>query len=70
MNFAAKMTRSTQRMSIGIHVAGCACLNMHGKKAATWGLDAATVGDAIAEVAASEDAEARGIKVKAAPCAK
>lgn len=70
MNYAAKASRTNQALAISVHAAGCACLNMHGKKAATWELDATTAAEALAEVSASEDAEARGIKVKLAACAK
>jgi hypothetical protein len=70
MNFAAKMSRTSQAIRISVHAAGCSCLNMHGKKAPTWALEAVTVEAALEEVRNSEDAEARGIKVKAADCTK
>lgn len=70
MNFAAKMSHTSQAIRISVHAAGCACLNMHGKKAPAWELEATTVEQALAEVRDSEDTEARGIKVKAADCTK
>lgn len=72
MNFSAKFSKSTAKtLAVKIHAAGCSCVT--GKNSAKtgyqWGLEASSLKDAIAEVKKTEDADARGIKVKAAPCA-
>jgi hypothetical protein len=68
MNFAAKYVPASH--SISIHVRGCNCLNMNGRKAPVIELEATTVQDAIREADESEDATARGMKVRAAACTK
>jgi hypothetical protein len=73
MNFTAKFAKSTSAtMAIKIHAAGCGCVggNNNAKTGYQWGLESTTLPAALAEVKASEDADERGIKVTAAPCAK
>jgi hypothetical protein len=73
MNFTAKAAKSTSdQMAVKIHAAGCGCVagRNSAKTGYQWGLESTTLAAALAEVKASEDADARGIKVTAAPCAK
>ena len=73
MNFVAKGSKSTAKtLAISIHAAGCSCVGgqNNAKTGYKWGLEAASLTDAIAEVKSTEDADERGIKVMAAPCTK
>lgn len=73
MNFCAKFSKSTTRsLAVTIHAAGCSCVSGKNstKTGYQWGLEATALADAIAEVKKTEDADERGIRVKAAPCAK
>lgn len=67
MTFVMTVSRSTANLAVSIHAAGCPCTN---RAARSWPIEATTIDEARAEVEASEDAVARGIPVKVAPCAK
>ena len=72
MNFTAKYSRpDAKKPAITIHASGCKCVSgvNNARTGYQWGLESSTLAEAIAEVKSAEDADARGIKVKAAVCA-